>query len=299
MTILNASKKQLVVLLALTMAVFWGYAGAAGADETSSSSSSSSGSSSGAIVCTDAISHDGEFAEVKLYYPCYLETESVAPHAAATMAAGYAQSLNDLEWLADELAARAFNVVLTFRPVNIMGLASGWRDAYKNSVVRLNTLNDTHAILKGKIDTNKITTLGYAKAASGALWAAAQLGSELAADIAIAPTSEGISDSTLASLSAATLLLAGANDTAATPAAVKAIYNALGDIDKCYSEYDDYGHMDWMNADGKWNDRLRYDIKTWIDYHVKETGGTAPTCDLSNDPGGSSGCDGGGPGGCN
>lgn len=237
--------KSLLLILSLSFITLFGYACDSG------------------NVCTDSVYFVPNTSEAQLYYPCDISTAT----GATTMSSGYTGTLDDVDWLSESIAEEGY-VVLAFTPSNIYGLVSGWRDAHKSCISELKDINSTHSVLRGKIDTGKLSTCGHSKGGGGSLWASSQLQGDLRTTVGMAPYREGFVDSTLNSITAATFIQAGASDTLANNAMTRGEYSGLGNISKMYVEYTGYGHLAWANAIGSTADRLSGDIIAWMKYYM-------------------------------
>lgn len=253
-------KKQVITLLACALMALSGY----GCD----------GDGSGGGVCTETIQGIGSTSKAKLYYPCNIS----GPVGATTMSGGFMERLATVEWLSNDIA-RAGYVVLAFTPSNPLGMVSQWRDAHKNCIEKLKSFNASHERLKGKIDTGKLSTCGHSKGGGGSLWASSELRGELATTVGMAPWMEEFSPDDLGTISAATFIQAGANDTLAINAMTRKEYGGLSSsIDKCYYEYSDMGHMAWANASGETATTLSGDIIQWMNYYMNGQGSLPAVC---------------------
>ncbi len=246
-------KKSLTLLLAITLLAFMGY----GCDTGSSSSS-------GGIITIENHGRVGSrTSATKLYYPNTISGTT----GASTMSSGYTGTLDDIEWLSKKVAEAGF-VVLAFTPANTLGMVSQWRDAHKNCVDELISINSTHSVLRGKIDTGKLNISGHSKGGGGSLWASAQLTSKVKTTVPFAPYEEGFADSALRTITAATFIQAGAGDTLATNYMTRGEYSGLGNISKKYVEYTGYTHMAWANATGSTATRIADDMVAWLKYYM-------------------------------
>ncbi|MDA8141481.1 MAG: hypothetical protein M0036_22795 [Desulfobacteraceae bacterium] len=217
----------------------------------------------GATLCSENVYGVSNTLEAVLYYPCTI-SGSVG---ATTMTSGYTGTLDQMEWLSEILANNGY-VVLAFTPTNIYGMVSGWRDAHKSCIAKLKELNNTHSVLKGKINTAKLSTCGHSKGGGGSLWASAQLGSQLKTTVGLAPWKEEFTSSTLSTIKAATLIQAGSFDTLATYRMTKGEYNALPAIKKGYFLYSAMNHMSWASAYGTTAATLSGSIIAWMKYYL-------------------------------
>jgi hypothetical protein len=262
-------KRTIVTLLALSMIVFAGY----GCD---------TGTGTG-NVCTDNVGTVGGTIATKLYYPCNISS----PTGATTMSAGYTQYLQNVAWLSNRVAREGY-VVLAFTPSNNLGMVSGWATAHKNCINKLRELNNTHAILRGKIDVGKLQTCGHSKGGGGSLWASSQLGSMLKTTIGMAPYNmygtEGPNNQQIRNISSATLIQAGGSDTLATNSMTRGEFGALGNIPKMYVEYSGYDHLAWTStANVTRQQKIGDHVVAWMKYYMD--GNTSYASSLSDQSG--------------
>jgi hypothetical protein len=214
-------------------------------------------------VCTENGGFVAGTANTKLYYPCNISS----PTGATTMTSGFTGTLSAVQWLSQAIARDGY-VVLAFTPANTFGMVSGWRNAHKNCINRLKTINNTHAKLRGLIDLSKLQTCGHSKGGGGSLWASSELRGTLKTTVGMAPWQEGFTGATLRSITAATLIQAGAGDSLATGVMTRGEYNALGNISKAYFSYTGLGHMAWASATGARADTLSKGILAWMHYYM-------------------------------
>jgi len=258
-------KRGLALLLALSLLAFIGY----GCD---------SGSSSGGIVEENHGYVSGTL-ETRLYYPGTISGTT----GATTMSSGYTGDLGDVSWLSTAVAEAGF-VVVAFTPGNTYGMVSDWRIAHENCVDELISINSNHSALRGKIDTGKLQTCGHSKGGGGSLWASSRLTSQLKTTVGMAPYEEGFVDSALNSITAATFIQAGANDTLATNSMTRGEYGGLSStISRMYVEYTGYDHLAWASPTGSTASRLSGDIIAWMQYYMN--GNTSYASTLSNTSG--------------
>lgn len=210
----------------------------------------------GCDVCTSNTTVVGTM-DADLYYPC----NSSGPLPATTMMSGFMGTNEQVAWLARDVAASGY-VVLALTPTNTLGMVSGWRDDHKAGIRKLKDLNNS-GVLRGRIDTSKLSVCGHSKGGGGALWAADQLGGELASAVGMAPYQEQFFN--LSGVRAATLIQAGAMDTLANGLMTRSEYSDLpNSISKGYFTYS-VGHMAWASN----NPSLSRDIIAWYDYYLK------------------------------
>jgi dienelactone hydrolase len=246
-------KKQLVVLLAVSLVALMGF----GCD------SGGSGSSGG--VCTENVSGIARTSAAKLYYPCNISS----PLPATTMSSGWTAGLNAIEWLSSPMAAQGY-IVLAFTPANTMGMVEQWEAAHKNTHSKLLQLNSSHAKLKGKIDTAKMQISGYSKGGGGSLAAAAGVGGGVRSVVAMAPYCGGeYSMNVLRNMKGATFIqCGGVSDTLARPAMTRDEYESLpNNISKAYKRHSAWGHLEW--ATGGNQGTIKNEIFAWMNYYLK------------------------------
>ncbi len=259
-------RNALTTLLALTTILLFGYA---------CDSGSSSGSSGDIVV--ENISGVSGASAAKLYYPGNIS----APAGATTMSAGYTQTLNNVDWLSRAIAKEGF-VVLGLTPSNNWGMVSGWRDMHKGGISKLKQINGNHNVLRGRIDLGKLQTCGHSKGGGGSLWASSQLRGELKTTVGMAPYREQFSS--LSSITAATFIQAGSNDSLATNSMTRSEYSSLpGSISRRYAEYSGMGHLAWDRASGSTAAGISGDIIAWMKYYMD--GNTSYAGTLSNKSG--------------
>jgi hypothetical protein len=220
------------------------------------------GCDGGSNVCSESISVSNT-SGARLYYPCNINSS----RGATTLTSGYTGTYSQVSWLAEDMVNNGGYIVLAMTPSNIYGMVSGWRDAHKSGIARLQGLNSTHRTLAGRINQSKLQTCGHSKGGGGALWASAELGSTLRTTIGMAPWQEQFTSLTLRSIRAATLIQAGASDTLATGSMTLGEYNALPAISKAYIRYRYVDHMDWASS-GSYHSRLGGDINAWMKYYL-------------------------------
>ncbi len=252
-------RKCIVLLMALSIFAFVGMACDGGGTTNA--------------VCTENVAGVGSTSAAKLYYPCNISSRT----GATTMSGGYMETLANFDWLSQAITKSGY-VVLAFTPANTMGMVSQWRNAHKNCIDRLKTINTTHAKLRGMIDTGKLQTCGHSKGGGGSLWASSELRGELKTTIGMAPWTEEFTPATLRTITSPTFIQAGSTDSLAIASMTRSEYNGLGNIPKCYYSYAGYGHMAWYNASGTTASRLSGDIIAWMDYYMNGEGSGPAVC---------------------
>lgn len=213
-------------------------------------------------VCSENGGSVSGTSATKLYYPCDISRAT----GATTMSSGFGGNLNAVQWLSNLLAEEGF-VVLAFTPSNNMGPVSGWRDAHKNCIARLQALNSNHSKLAGKIDLSKLQTCGHSRGGGGALWAAADLRGTLKTTVGMAPW-QTFTGNPLATVSAAALVQAGSSDSMAVSSMTQGAYNLLGNISKAYIVYNGLGHVAWSAASGNTASTLANGVIAWMRYYM-------------------------------
>ncbi len=235
------------------------------------------GSANGAVVVENPGSVSGASA-AKLYYPSGISS----PIGATTMSAGFTQALGDVDWLSRAVAESGY-VVLGLTPSNKYGMVSGWKNMHKGGIAKLQQLNSSHNVLKGKIDLSKLQTCGHSKGGGGSLWASSELRDSLRTTIGMAPYREEFSNNALGSITAATFIQAGGADTLANNSMTRGEYSGLGQISKMYVEYSGYDHLAWTTTHAARAGRISGDIVAWMKYYMD--GDTSRASTLSNKTG--------------
>ncbi len=235
------------------------------------------GSASAGVVVENPGSVNGASA-ARLYYPSGIS----GPIGATTMSAGFTQALGDVEWLSRAVAESGY-VVLGLTPNNKFGMVSGWKNMHKGGIAKLQQLNSSHNVLRGKIDLSKLQTCGHSKGGGGSLWASSELRDSLRTTIGMAPYREEFSNNALGSITAATFIQAGGADTLANNSMTRGEFSGLGQISKMYVEYSGYDHLAWTTTHAARAGRISGDIVAWMKYYMD--GDTSHAGALSNKTG--------------
>jgi len=219
----------------------------------------------GAVVCTENVRGIGMTAAAKLYYPCNISGQIPA----STMSSGWTAGLAAIEWLSRPMANSGV-VVLAFTPLNRFGLVTEWQAAHTNTFNRLKQIASSHPKLGGKIDLSRMQIAGYSKGGGGSLAAAANLGSQVASVVGMAPYwGYEYNITALRRMQAATFIqCAGIMDTLARPLMTEQEYGTLPNgIPKLYKRRTAYNHLDW--AMGINQGTIKREIFAWMDYYIR------------------------------
>lgn len=213
-------------------------------------------------VCSEDGGRVSGTTKTMLYYPCSIS----GPTAATTMSSGFGGNLYAMQWISNRLAEEGF-VVLAFTPSNNMGPITGWRDAHKNCIARLQALNSSHRVLQGKIDLDKLQTCGHSRGASGSLLASADLTGTLKSTVALAPWQTSVGNA-YSAITSPTLIQAGSSDSMAVPSMTQGAYNGLGNISKAYFVYEGMTHTAWSAAQEPTASILADGVIAWMHYYM-------------------------------
>lgn len=214
------------------------------------------------LVCTAKTTVENT-SDALLYYPCVMSGKMAATTLTSGANAGHAA----LAWLATEIADNNF-VVLAMTPTETAGPNSLWRDAHLSGIAKLESLNAEPGKLQNRIDTDKLQMCGHSRGGSGALMAAAILGSKVKATIAMAPYPEDFDN--LDGITSATLIQCGGLDIFVTPKMAAGVYNLLpAGISKGFFEYTNAHHASWGTFNLQlMHETLNEDIVAWMKYYL-------------------------------
>lgn len=185
------------------------------------------------------------YSSARVTYPCGL---SKSTYPATTLTGGYSNTKEDMTWLANHLTSHGY-IVIAITPNNIFGTPPGWATAHKGGISKLKSENTRSASpIFNKIDTKKLAVSGFSMGGGGALLAAADLKTQIAVALPLAPYL-GFSSPNYSSISAKTLIQAGASDTVSYPSVVASYYQSLPtSISRALTTFRGATHLDWINS---------------------------------------------------
>lgn len=186
-----------------------------------------------------------DYSSAIVTYPCNL---SKSTYPATTLTGGYSNTKEDMTWLANHLTSHGY-IVIAITPNNILGSPPGWATAHKGGIAKLKseTTRSASPIYK-KVATSKLGIAGFSMGGGGALLAAADLKKDIKTAIPLAPYL-GVSSPDYSSISAKTLIQAGANDTISYPSVVASYYQSLPtSLTRALTTFRDASHLDWINS---------------------------------------------------
>jgi hypothetical protein len=206
------------------------------------------------------IDGSGHISSVRVFYPASLQKSNRTFHA-VTLSGGFSSTKEDMYWLAEYLSRKAEIIVFKVEAENSTGVA-GFTDAHLQCVQLMQSEdNDPESMVYQKIDKSGL--IGYSLGGGAVLRAAAELGDELDAVVALAPYDPG---DDLGDVSASALILVGADDQVAPPYYAETAYMNLPDtIKKCMMQLESFPHLLWVHNTNASADTPKLLISDWID----------------------------------
>lgn len=222
-----------------------------------------------ARVCsyTSGLSNFG-YASARVSYPCGLPAAS---YPATTLTGGYTNTKEDMYWLADHLTSHGY-IVIAITPNNIYSTPPTWATAHKAGVEELREQNTAYlSAVRGKVDTSRLSVMGFSMGGGGTLLAAGDLGSQIKTAVPLAPWL-GTSRPNYSNIRAATLVLAGADDNVAYPSTIASYYQSLPtSIKRGLATFRDATHYDWyFDTYAARQDQTRFKtlITSWLKVYL-------------------------------
>ena len=186
-----------------------------------------------------------DYSSARVTYPCNLNKST---YPATTLTGGYSNTKEDMTWLANHLTSHGY-IVIAITPNNIFGTPQVWETAHKGGIAKLKSENTRSASpIYKKVATNKLGIAGFSMGGGGALLAAADLKKDIVTAIPLAPYL-GFNSPDYSSISAKTLIQAGANDSVAYPSVVASYYQSLPtNLTRALTTFRGASHLDWINS---------------------------------------------------
>jgi dienelactone hydrolase len=203
------------------------------------------------------------YISAQVYYPCTIS--GTVP--ATTMTGGFTNTWNNMDWISKHLASHGF-IVFAMTPLNNLGFNDTWVTAHQAGISMLKSENTrTGSKIKGKVNTAKLQVCGYSKGGGGAVLAANNLGSGLAALQAMAPYMDSYLNS-LSNVKAKAALYTGSLDVIASPDGVVSQYNLIpASTKKLLVKYNGVDHLAWI-SDMNLGGLRKYYITAWMYYNL-------------------------------
>lgn len=195
------------------------------------------------------------------FYPP--DAKTTGTYDAVTLSGGMTNTKEQMEWLAVHLARNGY-IVLDITASNNM-LVAGYIAAHNGAV---DMLQEERA--NGELNIDDIGIIGFSMGGGAVMTVGGDLQDELKAVVALAPWNPVLSR--VANMTAATLVLTGANDNLAQPEGYSTNgYEALpSNIDRAFALIDDFTHADYFLfktfiPEGKTDSPLIM-VKAWLDF---------------------------------
>lgn len=210
----------------------------------------------------------GSVSSARVFYPCGMEDSSDLHHV-TTLSGGFANTKENMYWLAEYLVENSNLVVFTIT-ANSNASVGNYERAHKSAVEMIDIEYQNPASpLYLRLD--KLALMGYSMGGGAVLNAAQDLGSQVDAVVAMAPWEPSVY---LGDVTADTLMIVGENDAVAPPSYSEGAYANLPDnINKAHMELDNFGHLQWVGNTGSDvnTNAARQMISAWLDYNLNDS----------------------------
>lgn len=209
-----------------------------------------------------SLDSSGAVGSCRVYYPSSLESDN-STYPAVTLSGGMTNSKEDMYWMAAYLAGEAGVIVFTISASNNMTV-NGYENAHHRGYEMMVEENgNSSSVLYERIQNYGL--MGYSMGGGGVINVGNDLGSKVAAVIAMAPYNP---DSDLQNFSAGCLIMVGSNDSVASASrnSEPAYENLPDSIDKCLLEFSSFSHLLWTRNTGSSGTVPKELAGDWIDF---------------------------------
>ena len=201
------------------------------------------------------------YESARVYYPVATE-KNPGPFPATTTSGGFTNVKEDMYWLSERLASHGF-IVIVFTPTNNNSLNPEiWSTGHKGGLQKLEQENNNQeSAIFGKVDLNLLAVSGFSMGGAGTILAANELGDKV--KVAAPFNAFRPVDSTM---KAATLFIAGTEDTVAVPGNIKESFDSLQGPPKVYANFEGFGHA--MTDPGIVEPAVSTHVVSWYQRHL-------------------------------
>jgi predicted dienelactone hydrolase len=168
------------------------------------------------------------------------------PFPVTSISGGWNMNKEQMFWLSAHLASHGFiTITFTQREDVIFADTKLWSDGHLGCLNKIKEENkQPESPVCGKVDTNNMGIIGFSMGGSATIDAAAVMGPEVKAAIALAPKAV-----TQHNITAATMVITGSADTEAIPFNVKRGYNRIpSSTIKAFVTIKEMTHHDWLDS---------------------------------------------------
>lgn len=206
---------------------------------------------------SSGLDHEG-YASAVVYYP---DSNEASSWAATTLAGGYSNTKEQMEWLGRRFASHGI-ITLVFTPTSSFTTdAAVWERGHVGGIEVLKDL-DQSGPLQGRVDLEALGVAGFSMGGAGTLRAANALDQELKAAIPICAYNPVKPDHGVASL-----YITGDRDTVAVPEDVVAAFDQQDEGAKALAHIRGLGHGDIIRSE-TYRATLSRVMVSWYRYHL-------------------------------
>ncbi|SMF71075.1 hypothetical protein [Pseudobacteriovorax antillogorgiicola] len=203
------------------------------------------------------------YQSARVFYPIPT-LDHPGPFPATTTSGGFTNTKEDMYWLAERMASHGF-IVIAFTPTNNLTLDPNvWATGHKGGLDMLGVENDNPVSpIYKMVNMDRLGVSGFSMGGAGTIIAANELGDKVrvAAPFNAFSPQNGV-------MTAATLYIAGTQDTVALPGAIKRSYDSLANTDKAFANFEGFGHT--MPNPGEFEDEISTYVMSWYHLHMND-----------------------------